>query len=128
MIVGIVLHSSIVTRWLCAKDDEEYDNLVVPRQWSNATNMGLLQPISFYHDGDSILTPGLSLSSCAHTGKGGRWERARVPVYMKEQSSNSSGVVWPETLSRTPWLINKSAGGPPFISGAHPCSPCTGTT
>ena len=24
-------------------------------------------------------------------------------------------MVWPETLSRTPWLINKSAGGPPFI-------------
>ena len=23
-------------------------------------------------------------------------------------------VVWPETLSRTPWLINKLAGGPPF--------------
>ena len=23
-------------------------------------------------------------------------------------------VVWPETLSQTPWLINKSAGGPPF--------------
>ena len=22
--------------------------------------------------------------------------------------------VWPETLSRTPWLINKSAGGPPL--------------
>ena len=26
-------------------------------------------------------------------------------------------VVWPETLSRTPWLINKSAGGPPFTQG-----------
>ena len=24
-------------------------------------------------------------------------------------------VVWPETLSQTPWLINKSAGGPPFF-------------
>ena len=23
-------------------------------------------------------------------------------------------MVWPETLSRTPWLINKLAGGPPF--------------
>ena len=23
-------------------------------------------------------------------------------------------MVWPETLSRTPWLINKSAGGPPL--------------
>ena len=23
-------------------------------------------------------------------------------------------MVWPETLSQTPWLINKSAGGPPF--------------
>ena len=23
-------------------------------------------------------------------------------------------MVWPETLSRTPWLINKSAGGTPF--------------
>ena len=23
-------------------------------------------------------------------------------------------VVWQETLSQTPWLINKSAGGPPF--------------
>ena len=24
-------------------------------------------------------------------------------------------MVWPETLSRTPWLINKLAGGPPFF-------------
>ena len=23
-------------------------------------------------------------------------------------------MVWPETLSQTPWLINESAGGPPF--------------
>ena len=23
-------------------------------------------------------------------------------------------MVWPETLSRTPWLIDKLAGGPPF--------------
>ena len=28
-------------------------------------------------------------------------------------------MVWPETLSRTPWLINKLAGGPPF-SRIHP--------
>ena len=35
-------------------------------------------------------------------------------------------VVWPETLSRTPWLINKLAGGPPFFvavsSDAAACS------
>ena len=28
-------------------------------------------------------------------------------------------VVWPETLSRTPWLINKSAGGPPYLTGVR---------
>ena len=28
--------------------------------------------------------------------------------------NNGALVVWPETLSQTPWLINKSAGGPPF--------------
>ena len=31
-----------------------------------------------------------------------------------EHTSHQDNVVWPETLSRTPWLINKSAGGPPF--------------
>ena len=36
-------------------------------------------------------------------------------------------VVWPETLSRTPWLINKSAGGPPFFFRASVVFPvCIG--
>ena len=87
---------------------------------------------------DSILTPGLSLSSfstvpaaagqqrgfwrkalanlpacCAraaaraHTGMGGRWERASVPVYMKEQSSNSSGA--------SPWLTVHNVTTSSFI-------------
>ena len=31
-------------------------------------------------------------------------------------------VVWPETLSRIPWLINKLAGGPPFFKLAFICT------
>ena len=43
-----------------------------------------------------------------------RHGRARTVWLSVRTLQGGALVVWPETLSRTPWLINKSAGGPPF--------------